>query len=252
MTTATVTHIGFVSPNATWGAHYDDLLALVPDGVQVDIQPLGLYRTSLNELSEAGGDHLAKTTQLVAERGWQGVAVTGAPMQVQNRDLPDRLRAATGVPVTTALESSTAALRALSAERALVLTPFDESMNALVGEYLAGAGIDAVFPETAIGSVPRAVALSADEVYDLAKGALMAASGVEAIYFQGARLNPLGCLERMETDFSVPVVASNPAMLWNLLSLLGIRRPSGEGLGERRPSGVGGRLLREWPALVDA
>ncbi len=242
MTTAPVTHIGFVSPNAKWGAHYDDLLALVPDGVQVDIQPLGLYRTSLNELSEAGGDHLAKTTQLVAERGWQGVAVTGAPMQVQNRDLPDRLRAATGVPVTTALESSTAALRALSAERALVMTPFDRSMNERVGEYLKSAGIDAVFPEAALGSVETAVALSADEVYELAKGALMAASDVEAIYFQGARLNPLGCLERMETDFSVPIVASNPAMLWNLLSVL----------GEHRPSGVGGRLLRDWPALVDA
>ena len=242
MTTSSVTHIGFVSPNAKWGAHYDDLLALVPDGVQVDIQPLGLYRTSLNELSEAGGDHLAKTTQLVAERGWAGVAVTGAPMQVQNKDLPDRLRAATGVPVTTALESSTAALRALSAERALVMTPFDASMNALVGEYLKGAGIDAVFPETALGTGPGALALSADEVYELAKGALMAASDVEAIYFQGARLNPLGCLERMEADFSVPIVASNPAMLWNLLSLL----------GEHRPSGVGGRLLRDWPALVDA
>ena len=242
MTTATVTHIGFVSPNATWGAHYDDLLALVPDGVQVDIQPLGLYRTSLNELSESGDDHLAKTTQLVTERGWAGVAMTGAPMQVQNRDLPERLRAATGVPVTTALESSTAALRALSAERALVMTPFDRSMNELVGEYLKSAGIDAVFPETALGTGPGALALSADEVYELAKGALMAASGVEAIYFQGARLNPLGCLERMETDFSVPVVASNPAMLWHLLSVLGARRPGGKG----------GRLLRDWPALVDA
>ena len=242
MTAPPVTHIGFVSPSATWGAHYDEFLALVPHSVRVDIEPLGLYRTALNELSEAGGDHVAKTTQLAAERGWAGIAVTGAPMQVQNRDLPDRLRAATGVPVTTALESSTAALRALSAERALVLTPFDESMNALVGEYLSSAGIDAVFPDTAIGSVPRAVALSADEVYDLAKGALMAASGVEAIYFQGARLNPLGCLERMETDFSVPIVASNPAMLWNLLSIL----------GEHRPSGEGGRLLRDWPALVDA
>ncbi len=242
MATPSLTHIGFVSPNGTWGAHYDDLLALVPDGVRVDIEPLGLYRTVLTELREAGGDHVAKTTQLAAERGWAGIAVTGAPMQVQNRDLPDRLRAATGVPVTTALESSTAALRALSADRALVLTPFDESMNALVGEYLASAGIDAVFPETAIGSVPRAVALSADEVYDLAKGALMAASGVEAIYFQGARLNPLGCIERMETDFSVPVVASNPAMLWHLLSVLGVRRPGG----------AGGQLLRDWPALVDA
>ena len=243
MTTPSAIHVGFVSPSNTWGAHYDDFLALVPDGVQVDIQPLGLYRTAVTELREAGGDHLAKTTQLAADRGWQGIAVMGAPMQVQNMDLADRLRAGTGVPVTTALESSTAALRALSAERTLVLTPFERSMNALVGEYLESVGIEAVFPDDAFESIARAEQLSADEVYDLAKNALMSASGVEAIYFQGARLNPLGSLERMETDFSVPVVASNPAMLWHLLSLLGARRPSGKG---------GGRLLRDWPALVDA
>ena len=241
MTTPPAVHVGFVSPSATWGAHYDDFLALVPDGVRVDIQPLGLYRTALTELREAGGDHLAKTTQLAAERGWAGIAVMGAPMQVQNVDLADRLRAGTEVPVTTALESSAAALRALSAERALVLTPFEPSMNALVGEYLEGVGIEAVFPDGAFGSIAQAEALSADAVYDLAKNALMAASGVEAIYFQGARLNPLGSIERMEADFSVPVVASNPAMLWHLLSLLGMRRLAGEG----------GRLLRDWPALVD-
>ena len=241
MTTSPAIHVGFVSPSSTWGAHYDDFLARVPDGVRVDIQPLGLYRTALTELREAGGDHLAKTTQLAAERGWAGIAVMGAPMQVQNADLADRLRAATGVPVTTALESGAAALRALSAERALVLTPFERSMNALVGEYLQSVGIEAVFPDDAFGSIAQAEALEPDAVYDLAKSALMAASGVEAIYFQGARLNPLGSLERMETDFSVPVVASNPAMLWHLLSILGARRPTGEG----------GRLLRDWPALVD-
>ena len=240
-TSPAAVHVGFVSPSSTWGVHYDDFLALVPDGVRVDIQPLGLYRTALTELREAGGDHLAKTTQLAAERGWAGIAVMGAPIQVQNAGLADRLRAKTGVPVTTALESSTAALRALSAERALVLTPFEPSMNALVGEFLEGAGIEAVFPDDGFGSIAQAEALSADAVYDLAKNALMAAEGVEAIYFQGARLNPLGSIKRMETDFSVPVVASNPAMLWHLLSLLGMRRPSGEG----------GRLLRDWPALVD-
>lgn len=242
MTTSPAVHVGFVSPSATWGAHYDDFLALVPDGVQVDIQPLGLYRTALSELAEAGGDHLAKTTQLAAERGWAGIAVMGAPMQVQNKDLADRLRAATGVPVTTALEASTAALRALSAERALVLTPFEPSMNAMVGEYLGSVGITAVFPDATFGSIAQAEALSGDAVYELAKSALMAAEGVEAIYFQGARLNPLGSLDRMETDFSVPVVASNLAMLWHLLSLLDAPRPGADC----------GRLLREWPALVGA
>ena len=240
MATSSGTRLGFVSPSATWGAHYDEFLALVPDDVTVDINPLGLYRDSLGELAAAGDEHLAKTKALAAERGWQGIAIMGAPMQVQNPGLLERIRAAVGVPVTTALESGSAALRALSARRALVLTPFEQPMIELVARQLEAEGIDAIFPDSAFESLEQAVRLGADEVYTLAKNALTAASGAEAIYFQGARLNPLGSLERMEADFSVPVVASNPAMLWHLLSLLGVRRPAAKG----------GMLLRDWPAPV--
>lgn len=242
MTIASPLRIGFVSPSASWGAHYDAFLALVPEGVTVDIEPLGLYGTSLGELRGTADTHAAKTKQLAEEHGWDGIALMGAPMQVQNPDLLDRVRSEVGVPVTTALESGSAALRALSARRALVLTPFDEPMNALVSEHLAGEGIEALFPDAAFASIAHAETLSADEVYTLAKNALQAADGAEAIYFQGARLNPLGSLERMEKDFSVPVVASNPAMLWHLLSVLGVSHHLANG----------GRLLRDWPALVGA
>jgi maleate cis-trans isomerase len=44
-------------------------------------------------------------------------------------------------------------------------------------------------------------------------------------------------MERMEQDFGCPVVASNPAMLWFILSQLGHTHHI-EGHG---------RLLREWP-----
>ena len=68
----------------------------------------------------------------------------------------------------------------------------------------------------------------------------MAAAGdVEALYFQGAVLNPLDVIDEMESEFGVPVVASNPAMLWSIASKLG-RSFSIQGKG---------RLVREWPPL---
>ena len=52
-------------------------------------------------------------------------------------------------------------------------------------------------------------------------------------------LDPIKCLERIETELNNKVVASNPAMFWYVLSKLGKKYPM---------SGYG-KLLREWPAM---
>jgi len=64
-------------------------------------------------------------------------------------------------------------------------------------------------------------------------------SSVDAIYFQGALLDPLPVLEKMEAELKLPIVASNPAMLWVILSRLGQRY---------RITGYG-KLLSDWPEL---
>jgi len=52
-------------------------------------------------------------------------------------------------------------------------------------------------------------------------------------------LDPIKILEKIETDLGLTVIASNPAMLWYVLSKLGYSYPL---------SGYG-RLMREWPAI---
>jgi len=47
-------------------------------------------------------------------------------------------------------------------------------------------------------------------------------------------------LDAMEAELKVPVVASNAAMLWHILSKL----------GERHPMSGYGKLLAAWPALA--
>ena len=65
------------------------------------------------------------------------------------------------------------------------------------------------------------------------------AGDVDAIYFQGAVLDPLRVLDKIESDLKTTAIASNPAMLWNILSQL-----------DRRAAISGyGRLLAEWPAI---
>jgi maleate cis-trans isomerase len=79
-------------------------------------------------------------------------------------------------------------------------------------------------------------------VFALTRHSLNPADPVDAIYFQGAVLDPIKVLEKIETELGLTVIASNPAMLWYVLSRLGLAYPI---------SGYG-RLLREWPQLPGA
>jgi len=62
---------------------------------------------------------------------------------------------------------------------------------------------------------------------------------IDAIYFQGAVLDPVEILQKLEDESSLPVMASNPAMFWFMLSKLGLKYPI---------SGYG-KLLSSWPPL---
>lgn len=148
------------------------------------------------------------------------------------------MQAALKVPFTTALHACVQALRAYAAPKVLLLTPFDTKLNDLIVEHLAKAGVTALSPNSfAQLDVPKK--MTPDEVFDLARRHFTAAGKVDAIYFQGAVLDPIKCLERIESELKATVIASNPAMLWYVLSKLAIKHPT---------SGFG-RLLREWPAL---
>ena len=235
--------VGFVSGSAHWGSHYDRILALAPPEVSLEIRPLGLAPHSQYELAGTADEHIALAVDAAREREWHAMACTGAPMQMQNPGFLDQLRARLEIPVTTAVEASGNALRALGAHRALLLTPFRRYINQAIADYLAGLGVEAVLHSKFFEEVEEASRLTAEETYTLAASAFQGAGEPEAIYFQGAGpLDPLPVLERLEHDLKVPVVASNPAMLWHTVSLL----------GQQYSVPQGGRLLREWPTLVPA
>ncbi len=238
MTIGNRTVIGFLGGREARAPHFDLLQGLFPAGVTLDTEPLSLWRDSDPDPAQAEDTYVTSVVELVRQHQWQAVALTGTPNEVLYPGALERIRVAVGMPTTASLASSVAALRSLAVHRVLLLTPFDETMNQHVHGLLAAAGFETVLPRDAFGSIDEAAQLSAEDVYTLARNALEDAPGVEGICFQGARLDPLAVLERLEGDLNMPVVSSNPAMLWKLLSEMG-QHHSIEG---------GGRLLREWPA----
>ena len=166
--------------------------------------------------------------------------VGGAPFELMNPGLAAKLNDALAVPVTTALGSCIAALRALSARRVLLMTPFDDSMNGRIRAFLAARSIEAVSPSPAFVNYKDAMDATPEEVYTLTRKGLEGTKAIEAIYFQGGVFDPLKVMEKIEIDTGLPVVASNPAMLWFIVSKIGLTG---------RIQGYG-RLLEEWLPMV--
>ncbi len=229
-------NIGFISPGPPTWPHYDSFTALVPDFVQFDFHGLGLYGQSLYEIAGKKAEIVYRISELALTKQWRAVIVIGAPTEVMNPGLLAELKAVLTIPVTTALSASVAALRKYSAKRLLLLTPFETRLNRMIEAYLTDAGFSVVAPRS-FANIGEAGRLQAEEVFQLTQQALSEVGAVEAIYFQGAVLDPLKVLNRIETELKTLAIASNPAMLWDILAQLGRRAPV---------TGYG-RLLGEWP-----
>jgi len=231
--------IGFVSPSSGASPHIESFKVLVPEEVQMDIDGLGFVRTSLSDLKGKTGAVVERVKELVKAKGWQGVFVGGAPLELMNPGLAEAFHGAIKVPVATALESCVTALKAFSAKQVLLMTPFDDAMNQLIRDYLANQGLNALSPPPPFKDYKDALKLGPEDVFSLTKKSVEAVKEFQAIYFQGGVLDPLKVVEQIEREIPTTVVASNSAMLWTILSRLGLKfRVPGHG-----------KLLEEWPRL---
>jgi len=232
--------IGLLSPEGTNSGHFRNLEKLLPPGIQLTMEGLQLARSSRYELADKTALIVERARDLVQKLALQGLIVTGAPVAILNPGLEAQVAQAVGIPVVTAVSSCIAALKAVGAQKLLVMTPFDVPMNDKLIAELEAVGLKVVscppFKDPTFGASSK---VGPDEVVATTTAAFHAATGVDAIYFQGARLDPLPVIERLEKELALPVVASNPAMLWHVLSRLAVKC-SIDGYG---------KLLKDWPAL---
>jgi hypothetical protein len=233
------TRIGWLGPSLPSTSHLQKLAQIVPADVELIHEQLVLHEGVLNDVQGKLDVIVAKAVELTQKHRWDGLIFPGAPREVLNPGLFVAFSSGLRIPVATALRASVAALKTFSAQRILLLTPFDESLNKLICNFLGDFGIAGVSPTETLRHYTDALKMTSDDVVAYARRAITEHRGIDAIYFQGAVLDPMDCLEKMESDLEVPIVASNPAMLWFIQSKLGLRNPV---FGY-------GKLLANWPAL---
>jgi maleate isomerase len=212
---------------------------MLPQEVLLTNEGLGLLRDSYQNLAGKTDEIITRAADFVQRNKVQGLLVTGGFVTLFNPGLEAKVAEAVGIPVASAVSSVAAALRALSSKRLLLVTPFAADMNAVIAKHLESDGF-AVFFGPAFDKDRRpgaGVDIEPKELLRKVEDSFRQNPSAAAIYFQGATLDPLPIIQQLEDSLNVPVVTSNTAMIWNILSKLGLHFSI---------TGYG-KLLSSWP-----
>ena len=231
--------IGFIGSSAASSPHHESFRAFIPKDISFNfVQETGV-KTSLYDARGKVDALIAQAKELIRENGWDGIIISGAPKEALNPGMWQRAVEGIKKPVALALRSSVAALKAFGSKKILLMTPVDDELKKLYRDYLEEFEIDSTYPPQTLRAHTDAQKLTPTDVEALTRESLAKFSDVDAIYFQGALLDPLPVMQKLEAELGLPIVASNPAMLWVILSKL----------GQCYPIAGYGRLLTDWPAL---
>jgi len=239
MVTPQKVHIGILSPATADRPHFKSLEQMLPPEVTVTNEGLGLLQDSYHDLEGKTDEIAARAADFVGRNKVQGLIVTGGFVTLFNPGLEAKVAETVHIPVTSAVSSVTVALRALSATRVMLVTPFTADMNAHIEKHLQSLGFT-VFPGPPHDKNRKpgsGVEISPDDLFRRVETSYRENPTTQAIYFQGATLDPLPIIQRLEDKLCIPVISSNTAMFWNILSKLGSRF-SIKGYG---------KLLLSWP-----
>lgn len=142
---------------------------------------------------------------------------------------PEAVRAALagrrpGLKVTDPVSAALRGLARLGCRRIALLTPYIGEVNAMVGRFLTGQGLELL----ATGYFPlvddNGRARVTDESFLAAACRLTEDPAVEGLFISCTALRTAGLIDRLEAAIGRPVVASNQAVAWDVLRQCGDRR----------------------------
>lgn len=231
-------HIGILSPATPDRPHFKSLASILPAGVSITHEGLSLLGESYQDLVDKSDRIIELVKSFVACHDVRGLMITGGFVTLFNPGLEFKIAEATGLPVAAAIPSAVAALSAFQAKSALLMTPFDAVSDGIIKAHLESLGfkvyLGPAFENRKAGSPLN---LGPGELFQLVHATYTSGPAADAIYFQGATMDPLPVIQELENELTVPVITSNSAMIWKLLSTLGLKY-SVKGYG---------KLLAQWP-----
>ena len=151
-----------------------------------------------------------------------GTSLTFTRGAAFHAELVERLRAATGLPVSTMSQAVVDGLRSVGARRVAVATAYADEVNARLRNFLGHHGFDVLalqgFGLVGFGDPGRK---SEQDIIELASKACAQAPDAEAVLISCGGLRTLGVAAPLEQRIGIPVVSSTQAAFWAALRLAG-------------------------------
>ena len=213
-------------------------MRFIPRGVGVrSLTPEG-YAAAFDAIEPAADELVARGVDAIMVIGTSLTFYRGP--EAHDR-LLERLRAATGLPVSTMSQAILDGLRDVGAKRVAIATAYTDVVNRRLKELLAAAGIEALslecFDILEFGGPGKK---SEADIIALSEQAVANGPGAEAILISCGGLRTLGVAKPLEERCGIPVVSSTQAAFWAAMRLVG---ESGHVVGH-------GRLLEQAAAPV--
>jgi len=147
-----------------------------------------------------------------------------------DEELAARLGKATELPVTTTASAAIKAMRSLGLKTVSVATPYIDEVNKIERAYIEACGIR-------VNSITGLQFTHGEELHSLDQDAAREfcraamVDGADGLFISCTDFASIDFIEELERDLGKPVVTSNTATLWMVLSLIKLDQPI-EGFGQ--------------------
>jgi arylmalonate decarboxylase len=216
--------IGLVVPFSTDRVP-DEGLKMYPE---VTFIPRGVGVRSLTPAGyDAAWDGIVPAAKELARKGVDAIMVIGTSLTFYrgfeaHQQLLERLRAETGLPVSTMTEAVVHGLRSVGAKRIAVATAYAEEVNNRLADFLRASGFEVLsleaFGLTGFGDAEKQ---SQRDIIELSGKAIAKAQKAEAVLISCGGLMTYDCAEPIEQHHGIPVVTSTQAAFWKAVRLAG-------------------------------
>jgi maleate isomerase len=147
-----------------------------------------------------------------------------------DKKIIERMKKMTSAEVTTTSTCVIEALKTLNFKKIGVITPYIDKINDREKSFLEAHGFDVAFIDgfrfLDSRKIPK---VTTSQLFEFIKKCPLAE--VDGLFISCTNLKTFGIIDEVEKVYSIPVVSSNQASLWNALRIIG-KRERFENLGK--------------------